>query len=124
MTTILIVLIIIAVSVNIIMAVYFLRKNKANKPQDETVGLKMLLEQMNTNMNQLSSTVDRKVGDLAKTVDGKINESSKSVQESMRAQLSESSKLIREVTQGLTKLNETNKQVVSFADQLQNLQDI
>jgi DNA recombination protein RmuC len=46
------------------------------------------------------------------------------MQDSMRVQLSESSKLIREVTQGLTKLDETNKQVVSFADQLQNLQDI
>src|SRR3989344_4661667 len=31
---------------------------------------------------------------------------------------------IKEVTQGLTKLDETNKQVVSFADQLQSLQDI
>jgi DNA recombination protein RmuC len=39
-------------------------------------------------------------------------------------QFSESQKLIRDVTQGLTKLDETNRQVVSFADQLQNLQDI
>jgi DNA recombination protein RmuC len=42
----------------------------------------------------------------------------------MRVQFSESAKLIRDVTQGLTKLDETNKQVVSFADQLQSLQDI
>jgi DNA recombination protein RmuC len=64
------------------------------------------------------------VGDLTRTVDTKINESSKNVQDSMRSQLSESAKLIREVTAGLTKLDETNRQVVSFADQLQNLQDI
>jgi DNA recombination protein RmuC len=44
--------------------------------------------------------------------------------ESVRTQFSESSKLIKEVTEGLTKLDETNKQVVSFADQLQSLQDI
>jgi DNA recombination protein RmuC len=44
--------------------------------------------------------------------------------ESVRNQFGESAKLIREVTVGLTKLDETNKQVVSFADQLQNLQDI
>jgi DNA recombination protein RmuC len=75
-------------------------------------------------MNEVSRTVDRKVGDLTRTVDHKMNESSKNMQDSMRVQLSESSKLIREVTQGLTKLDETNKQVVSFADQLQNLQDI
>ncbi len=42
----------------------------------------------------------------------------------MRSQLRESADLIREVTKGLTKLDETNRQVVSFADQLQNLQDI
>jgi DNA recombination protein RmuC len=53
-----------------------------------------------------------------------MGESSKQVNESMRVQFSESAKLIRDVTQGLTKLDETNKQVVSFADQLQSLQDI
>lgn len=123
MTTTLIILIIIAVVVNIFLVILLSRKGKQVEPIADS-GLKMLLEQMNTNMNQLSNTVDRKVGDLTKTVDVKINESSKNVQESMRAQLSESSKLIREVTQGLTKLDETNRQVVSFADQLQNLQDI
>ncbi len=44
--------------------------------------------------------------------------------DSVRAQLGESASLIRDVTKGLTKLDETNRQVVSFADQLQNLQDI
>jgi DNA recombination protein RmuC len=42
----------------------------------------------------------------------------------MHVQLSESSRLIREVTSGLVKLEEGNKQILSFADQLQNLQDI
>jgi DNA recombination protein RmuC len=42
----------------------------------------------------------------------------------MRTQMTESFKLIKDVTTGLTKLEESNKQVVSFADQLQNLQDI
>ncbi|MEK7610053.1 MAG: DNA recombination protein RmuC [Patescibacteria group bacterium] len=124
MTTVIIVFIIaLAILANIFLAIYLVRRNKQPVKQED-IGLKMLLEQMNVNMNQLSSTVDRKVGDLTKTVDTKINESSKSVQESMRSQLSESAKLIREVTQGLTKLDQTNKQVVSFADQLQNLQDI
>ncbi|OHA59267.1 MAG: hypothetical protein A2370_01815, partial [Candidatus Vogelbacteria bacterium RIFOXYB1_FULL_42_16] len=34
------------------------------------------------------------------------------------------SKIIRDVTERLTKLDETNRQVVGFADQLQSLQDI
>ncbi len=120
MTTILISLIVLAILANIFIVVYFMRrKSPEQAPKDDT-GLKLILEQM----NEISRTVDRKVGDLTKTVDSKMNESSKNMQDSMRTQLSESSKLIREVTQGLTKLDETNKQVVSFADQLQNLQDI
>jgi hypothetical protein len=71
MTTILIILVVIAVAVNIILAVFVLRK-KPDMPKDDS-GLKMVLDQMNTNMNELSRTVDRKVGDLTKTVDTNAN---------------------------------------------------
>lgn len=46
-----------------------------------------------------------------------------SIQQSIQSQLGESSKIVREVTERLTKLDETNRQVVNFADQLQKLQD-
>ena len=84
------------------------RKKPEEKSQDDS-GLKLLLTQMN---------------ELTRVVDHKISESSKQMSESVRSQFSESAKLIRNVTEGLTKLDETNKQVISFADQLQNLQDI
>lgn len=64
------------------------------------------------------------INELSRTIDAKMGETTKQVHESMKTQFSESAKLIRDVTQGLTKLDETNKQVVSFADQLQSLQDI
>jgi DNA recombination protein RmuC len=54
----------------------------------------------------------------------KISESVKHMNDSVRVQFSESAKIIKDVTEGLTKLDETNRQVISFADQLQNLQDI
>jgi DNA recombination protein RmuC len=57
-------------------------------------------------------------------MDQKISDSTRTMHDSVRTQFSESAKLIRDVTQGLTKLDETNKQVISFADQLQSLQDI
>ena len=75
-------------------------------------------------INELARTVEGNMRDLTKTVDQKISESSKVMHASMHNQLAESAKLIKEVTQGLTKLDETNRQVVSFADQLQGLQDI
>ncbi|KKS89203.1 MAG: hypothetical protein UV64_C0009G0006 [Parcubacteria group bacterium GW2011_GWC1_43_11b] len=61
---------------------------------------------------------------LIKTVDDKLGESARHMQTSIQNQFSESSKIIRDVTERLTKLDETNRQVVGFADQLQSLQDI
>src|SRR3989338_689023 len=77
--------------------------------QGSNTGLDLILQQIN---------------ELNRTVDTKIGESTKQMNDSVRVQLGESANLIREVTKGLTKLDETNRQVVSFADQLQNLQDI
>ena len=98
---------IVALSLFVIFELRRLRRASEN-PRDDT-GLKLLLEQM----NELTRVVDRKIGDTTKQMG-----------EAMRGQFSESAKLIREVTTGLTKLDETNKQVISFADQLQSLQDI
>jgi DNA recombination protein RmuC len=86
---------------------FFFLWNKTKKTDD--TGLRLILQQIN---------------ELSRTVDQKIGESSRHMNESVRSQLGESANLIREVTKGLIKLDETNKQVVSFADQLQNLQDI
>jgi DNA recombination protein RmuC len=128
-TTLLIVLIVVILA-GITAIIFFLRKNAAqmaqnsqhdqNQEDGKDTGFKLLLEQM----NELGRIVDRKVGDLNKTMDSKIGESSRMVQQSVTTQLSESQKLIREITRELTEVKETGKQVVGFADQLQNLQDI
>ena len=86
-----------------------LQKRKAGTPKDDQSTNLILINQI----NRLSAVVDKK-----------MSETTQRMSESMKAQFSESAKLIRDVTQGLTKLDETNKQVISFADQLQNLQDI
>jgi len=91
------------------LVLFFVMRKKDVPEKTDDAGLKLLLEQM----NELSRTVDRKMG-----------ETTKNMSETMRTQFTESSRLIRDVTEGLTKLDETNKQVVSFADQLQGLQDI
>ncbi len=87
----------------------FLKKGNEGEKKGEDIGLKLILEQIN---------------ELNRTVDTKISESTRHMNDSVRNQFAESAKLIKDVTQGLTKLDETNRQVVSFADQLQSLQDI
>lgn len=73
--------------------------------------------------NQFNELV-RNMNDLTRVVDDRMVESSKQLNDALRHSSSESVKIIRDITERLTRLDETNKQVVSFADQLQSLQDI
>jgi len=73
--------------------------------------------------NQLNELV-RTNAELSRVLDARLNESAKSMHQSLERQFGESTKIVREVTERLTKLDETNKQVISFTDQLQSLQDI
>ena len=73
----------------------------------------------------------QQMNELTRMVDAKIGETNKQMSDSMRTQFSESQKLvgrfineIKEVTEKVARVEETGKQMVAFADQLQNLQDI
>jgi len=97
------------VALNVVFFLILLKRFSAPAPKQDDKAMSLLLEQMN---------------DLSRTVDRKMAETNKMMHDSVRSQFGESAKLIREVTEGLTKLDETNRQVVSFADQLQSLEDI
>src|SRR3989338_2055165 len=101
---IIIIIILIIILVGLFIWIIVGRGNKKNNS-----GLDLLLQQMN---------------ELARTIDNKLGESSKQRTESMRHQSTESIKMVRDITERLTRLDETNKQVISFTDQLQSLQDI
>jgi DNA recombination protein RmuC len=68
--------------------------------------------------------LQQQIQELTRTMDARMTESSKNLHDSVQHQFRESAGIIRDVTEKLTKLDETNRQVVSFADQLQNLQDV
>lgn len=87
-----------------LVGVYFVfRKLSEKKPEDSS--FLMIQNQLN---------------ELTKNMDSKLGESHKAAQH----QFVESAKIIRDVTERLTRLDETNKQVISITDQLKNLQDI
>ncbi len=90
--------------IGFVMMFWFLKNQQPQQKKDDQ-SLLMLQNQMQ---------------ELRRTLDTKLGESTRS----MQVQFSESAKIIRDVTDRLAKLDETNRQVVSFADQLQNLQDI
>lgn len=68
--------------------------------------------------------LQQQLQELTRTVDQRLTESSKNIHDSVQTQFRESAGIIRDVTERLTKLDETNRQVVSFADQLKSLQDV
>jgi len=106
MNTLIIILLIIII-IGIIVGIVYILKKKPEEKADNSVQL--LLNQIN---------------ELSRTIDSKLGESQKEINQTMRFQSSETSRIIADITEKITRLDETNKQVVSFADQLQNLQDI
>ncbi|EKE12080.1 MAG: hypothetical protein ACD_14C00023G0003 [uncultured bacterium] len=69
--------------------------------------------------------------ELRKEIDGKLSQTHRATQQQINQTMQtvhgitgQSAKQIADVVAGLTKLEETNKQVVNFSAQLQNLQDI
>lgn len=64
------------------------------------------------------------IQELARTLDARVSESSKAMQENAHRQFTESSRLIKEITQEVTSVKEIGRQTQSFAEQLQSLQDL
>lgn len=82
---------------------YFMSKEKKDEGQDKS--LLMLQNQI----NEITRTLDSRLSDTTKL---------------MHSQFGQSTRIITDVTEKLTKLDETNKQVLNFSDQLRRLQDI
>ena len=68
--------------------------------------------------------LNRTIMKLSESVGDKLERNNMSVQTSVQRQLSESAKLIADVTQRLTKLDETNRRVVDVATELKTLQNV
>lgn len=66
----------------------------------------------------------RNVSALQQVMGDKLEKSASSMQLSLQKQLGESAKLVADVTQRLTKLDETNRRVVDVADELKTLQNV
>ncbi len=107
-TTTIILIVLAALLLNAGIVFFLVRKNKDEKKEDSG-GLSLILSQLN---------------ELSRVVDSKITENARDVQDSLRFQSTQSIRIIQEVTEKLAKLDETNRQVVSVAGELQSLQDI
>ncbi len=88
-----------------LIALIFWQAKKSQKPKEDNGTLLLLQEQL----KEIRGTLDLKLGDSTKM---------------FQEQFGQSVKIIRDVTERLTKLDETNKQVMGVAEQLQGLEDV
>lgn len=72
------------------------------------------------NQDQSILMMQAQLKEIRETIDSKLSESHRT----MQLQFGQTTQIVKDVTERLTKLDETNKQVINFTDQLQNLQDI
>ncbi len=109
MEIILIILLIIILIVNVVFFYLFIKSKKdSNSDKTEDKAMQLLQQQIH---------------ELSRNINDNLGNSRKEVQESLRHQSESAQKIIRDVTERLTKLDETNKQVLGFSDQLRRLQD-
>lgn len=113
-----------AILAALVYAIHLLRANA--KPQEDS-SQKLLLEVME-NLRKAVSESDEKsqknIQDRFDKITEYLNKQQHRSFETIQKQFGQSAKIIEEVTQKLTKLDETNKQVVGFAEQMRSLENI
>jgi DNA recombination protein RmuC len=106
---------------------YLIKQLQQFKKPTEDNAQKLMLDQIEYLRKAVQESDEKSRKELQERLD-KITVQLSSHQhqslETMQKQFGQSTKIIEEVTQKLTKLDETNKQVVSFAEQMKSLENI
>ena len=120
MQNLFIILLLILLVLGIITVIALLLRKKDLGDSDKLVVMLEKLSQLEKQNETLRQEMDGKLSQTHKANQDQQGQIMKTIQ----GVTGQSAKLISDVTEKLTKLDETNKQVVNFSAQLQNLQDI
>lgn len=102
------------ITIGLAIVIYLLLNQNSRPNNNESFGLiKQDLQGLLQLINQSQAIINER-----------IDKNNTAMQASVHKQMSESSKLIADVTERLTKLDETNKRVVDVADELKTLQNV
>ena len=96
--------------------IFILKKLSANNGEKGEGNMFLLLQNQ---IQDLSRLMDQKITEANRA----MNESQANLHKTVQTQFGQSVKIISDVTEKLTKLDETNRQVMGFADQLETLQE-
>ncbi len=117
MEILLIVLLVVVVFGFVFVTVLLLQKINSIQKQSTNELLKQDITELSRGVGELKDSLQKTVGD-------RLERSNTMMRDSLSKQLTESAKLITDVTQRLAKLDETNKRVVDVADELKTLQNV
>src|SRR5690606_20516962 len=98
--------------------IFFMNQKLAALKNDQATSL------LKTDLDNLNKGVGELKESLSENLNKKLLESQTQMTASMQKQFTQSAKIIADVTQRLTKLDETNKRVVDVADELKTLQNV
>lgn len=112
MVVIIILLVVVIIGLGVMLFVLTQRGRDSN----QNGGVELLKADV-TELNRTIVTLQTSLGD-------KLERNATNMQTSMQKQLTESMKLVGDVSQRLTKLDETNRRVVDVADELKTLQNV
>ncbi len=102
----------------VLLAVLVVRRPAAPVPDANS---SLLLKQ---DLTQISHDITKLKDGLQSQITDRMDKNQQMMRESIQKQFSDSSKLITDVTERLTKLDETNKRVINVADELRTLQNV
>lgn len=86
--------------------------------------LKTDLVELSRNLNLMKDSLGQNILQMNEKVNEKLERNNFNLQNSVQKQLSESTKIVDEVSKRLTKLDETNNRVITVADELKTLQNV
>ncbi len=118
-TTLLIIIAVLLVA-TLIFVIVLLNQSKKNVAPDNQSSFALILDQI----NQINRTVDAKIGDsqrlMSETVSDQFNKSQRLIQDINKSVTDQ----LLTVSEGVTRVSESTKQVFTIADQLQNLEKV
>ena len=105
------------------MAFMIYKLQDLKKPEDQKLVFEYI-EALRKEMRESGTENRKEVQQRLDVIQERLSKGLEVSSQTIQKQFSQSSKLISEVTQKLTKLDETNKQVLNFSEQMQSLENI
>ncbi len=109
--------IVLGVVVVVLLVLFIMQSRKSPDQSSSALLLKQDLTQLSDDITKLKDGIQTQITD-------RLDKNQELMRESIMKQFTASSKLITDVTDRLTKLDETNKQVINVADELKTLQNV